>query len=247
MATRLIVERFLFLIVAFVGVILLFHTLMIKILQDVFFMDYLTSSCASGVVVLTSLYVLVKFNRNIEKQISNFLYFKGKRHYKVLLKEAITDGLTGLYDHKYFQLRLDEEFERAKKGSQPLSLLMIDIDQFKKYNDTFGHPAGDAVLERLGRLFARLSKKSDIAVRYGGEEFSIILPETAREGAVALAERFREEVEKAEFKEGGGVTVSVGVGVFNGVDNVSAKEELVKLADEALYRAKAGGRNKVEV
>lgn len=243
---KIFVERFLFLIVAFIGIILLTHTLLIRIFQDTFFVDYLTASCTSGVILLILMYIIAKFNRGLERQISNFLYFKGKRHYKVLLKEAITDGLTGLYDHKYFQLRLEEELERAKRFSRPLSLLMIDIDHFKNYNDSFGHPAGDMVLTRLGECFRRFSKSADIAVRYGGEEFAIILPETNKEGAKVLAERLRNYVQTLKFKENRAITISIGVGFFDGSDTAFRKEDLIKMADGALYRAKAGGRNRVE-
>lgn len=100
MAARFIVERFVFLLVAFIGIILLCHTVTTKIFQDIFFIDYLNASCTSGVLILTALYLIAKFNRSLERQVGNFLYFKGKEHYKILLKEAITDGLTELYDHK---------------------------------------------------------------------------------------------------------------------------------------------------
>lgn len=246
MAGKFIVERFLFLLVAFIGIILFVHTLLIKSFQDNFFVNYLTASCTSGVILLTMLYVIVKFNRGLERQISNFLYFKGKRHYKVLLKEAITDGLTGLYDHKYFMLRLEEEVERSKRYLRPLSLLMIDIDHFKDYNDAFGHPAGDEVLMRLAEVFARFSRKVDVVARYGGEEFVIVLPETNREGARVLAERLRKHVETTPFRRDRIVTISVGVGFFEGSNVTFAKGDLIKMADEALYRAKQGGRNRVE-
>lgn len=259
MAERFMVERFLFLLVLFVGIILLVHTLMIRTFQDNYFVDYKTASCTSGAILLTTLYILVKFNRNLEKQIGNFLYFKGKQHYKTLLKEAITDGLTNLYDHKYFMLRLEEELERAKRYLRPISLLMIDIDHFKAYNDTFGHLDGDALLVKMAETFKRFSRKVDIAARYGGEEFAIALPETNKEGAVVLAERLRKYVEVMKFKDGKGVTISIGVALFDGTKvafgiapeggsnkTIVTKEDFIKTADDALYRAKEKGRNRVE-
>lgn len=247
MAGKVIVERFVFLLVAFIGIILLLHTLIVKILQDIFFVDYLTSSCTSGVVLLTTLYIIAKFNKGLEKQISNFLYFKGKRHYKVLLKEAITDGLTDLYDHKYFIMRLEEEVERSKRYKRPLSLLMIDIDHFKVYNDTFGHPAGDEILQGLSNTLKQFSRRVDTVARYGGEEFVIILPETVKDGALIMADRLRKYVEEMKVKEGKGITISIGIGFFDGSIAEFKKEYLIKMADEALYRAKTKGRNRVEI
>lgn len=248
MAKRIIVERFLFLLVAFIGIILLLHTVIIKMMQDIFFIDYLTASCTSGVIILTVLYIIAKFNRNLEKQISNFLYFKGKHHYKLLLKEAITDGLTGLYDHKYLMLKLEEDIERSKRYLRPLSLLMIDIDHFKKYNDAFGHPAGDRVLIELARVFRQFSRRVDTIARYGGEEFVMILPETKKEGAIVLAERLRKHVEKMKFGEGENrdITISIGVSFFDGFNTEFTKGDFVDMVDEALYKAKSRGRNRVE-
>lgn len=244
---KILVDRFIFVVAIFVGILLFFYTLVTKIFQDKFFVDYLTASCTSGVIVLTAMYIFIKSNRNLEKQIGNFLYFKGKTHYKALLKEAITDGLTGLYDHKYFQMRLEEEVERSKRYLRPLCLLMIDIDRFKNYNDTLGHPEGDAVLIKLAEGFKRFSRRVDIVARYGGEEFAIILPETKMDGALTLAQRLRRHVEAMRFKGNINITISVGVGFFDGSDQTFTKEDLIKIADGALYKAKANGRNRVEM
>ena len=243
---RFMIERFLFLVMLLVGIVLLGHTILIKILQHTFYTNYLTASCGSGVILLTTLYIIAKFNSNVEKQIGNFLYFKGKQHYKELLKEAMTDGLTNLYNHKYFMMRLEEEIERSKRYVRPLSLLMIDIDNFKEYNDTFGHPKGDAVLIKLSEIFKNFSRRVDIPARYGGEEFAIALPETNKKGASALAERLRRSVEAMKFKKGVNITISVGIGFFGGTEAAFTKEDLVKLADDALYMAKANGRNRIE-
>lgn len=252
MAGKLIVERFLFVLVAFVGIILLVHTLLVKLFLDRWLSpDYLRASCASGLVLITGLYILAKFNKKLERQVSNFLYFKGKEHYKVLLKEAITDGLTGLYDHKYFLLRLEEELRRAKRYLRPISLMMIDIDHFKKYNDTFGHLDGDKVLEKLGATLKKFSRNVDFAARYGGEEFGVILPETAAKGAMVLAERLRRYVEVMKADPGKNFTISIGIGAFDPsplADKATIERDaLIKMADEALYRAKEGGRNRTEL
>ncbi len=247
MAKKVIIERFLFLLVAFIGVILLLHTAIIMVIQTLFHFSYLRSSCGSGVIILTILYGTVKFNKNLEKQVSNFLYFKGKPHYKLLLKEAITDGLTDLYDHKYLMLKLEEEMERSKRYLRPLSILMVDIDHFKIYNDTFGHTAGDKVLVELARVFRGTSRKVDTIARYGGEEkFVIVLPETKKDGALILAHRLRKSAEGLKFETGKGITVSIGIGFYDGSNKELTPEDFITLADEALYRAKANGRNRVE-
>lgn len=246
MAKKVIIERFLFLLVAFIGVILLLHTVIIMVVQTFLNFSYLRSSCGSGVIILTMLYATVKFNRNLEKQVSNFLYFKGKPHYKLLLKEAITDGLTDLYDHKYLMLKLEEEMERSRRYARPISILMVDIDHFKIYNDTFGHTEGDKVLVELAGIFRRLSRRADTVARYGGEEFVIALPETKKDGALILAHRLRQSVEGLKFETGKGITVSVGIGFYDGSNKELTPEDFITLADEALYRAKANGRNRVE-
>ncbi|MBI4335542.1 MAG: GGDEF domain-containing protein [Candidatus Omnitrophica bacterium] len=246
MAKTVIVERFLFLLVLFIGIILSFHTALVKITQDMFFVDYLTASSASGVILLTALYMIAKFNKGLEKQIGNFLYFKGKHHYKVLLREAITDGLTDLYDHKYLMLKLEEEMDRSKRYSRPLSILMMDIDHFKAYNDSFGHPAGDEVLIKLAEILRKAARKADTVARYGGEEFVAILPETRKEDAIIMAERLKADVGNTRFEDYGRITISVGVGLFDGEDKNLTKEAFIKMADDALYRAKKNGRTRVE-
>lgn len=246
MAKKVIIERFLFLLVAFIGVILLLHTIIIMLVQALFQLSYLRSSCGSGVIILTMLYATVKFNKNLEKQVSNFLYFKGKPHYKMLLKEAITDGLTDLYDHKYLMLKLEEEMERSKRYQRPVSLLMIDIDHFKFYNDTFGHTEGDRALIELAKIFKGVSRKADTVARYGGEEFVLMLPETKKEGAIILAHRLRKSVEAMKLQKGKGITISIGIGFYDGTNKELTPEDFITLADEALYRAKANGRNRVE-
>ena len=160
---------------------------------------------------------------------------------------AITDGMTSLYNHRYFQERFREEFERANRYKRPLSLVMMDIDFFKHYNDTHGHPQGDELLKGFSAILKKLARESDIACRYGGEEFVVILPETLGESALVMAERVRKAIEANDFpggetQPGGRVTVSMGVSSYT--EGMSV-DELLKTADNALYRAKEEGRNRV--
>ena len=162
---------------------------------------------------------------------------------------AITDGMTKLYLHRYFQSRLEEELERAKRYKRDLSFLMTDIDHFKKFNDTYGHQIGDEVLKIVANVIKSRVRKSDIAARYGGEEFAVVLPETSEDGAVQLAEYIRKEIEESVLEVDGRelkVTISIGVSHFNGYSMVDiSKEEIIKKADTALYKSKESGRNKV--
>ncbi|MBI4843340.1 MAG: sensor domain-containing diguanylate cyclase [Nitrospirae bacterium] len=162
-----------------------------------------------------------------------------------LYKDSITDGLTGLYHHKFFELRLSEELERAKRYRHNLVLLMIDIDFFKKVNDTHGHLAGDMVLKGMGAILKSSTRLSDIVARYGGEEFAVILPYISKQHALEVAERLRRSVEKNDF-EGIKITVSIGFCFYEPDDPDIEYKELIDVADKALYQAKESGRNRVE-
>ncbi|MDD5449100.1 MAG: GGDEF domain-containing protein [Candidatus Omnitrophica bacterium] len=232
MAVSIGMKKFIFLMAFFMGAVLLSQSLATKAAQKLFSLDYLTASCASGAAIVIVLSILARFNKAIEKQISNFL--------------SITDSLTGLYDHKYLMRRLGEEIERSKRYLRPLSLLMLDIDRFKNYNDSFGHQAGDAILIELARMFKVSCRKIDIIARYGGEEFAVIMPEIKKENALALAERLRKKAEEMKVRGDRKVTLSVGAGFFDGFSTDFTKENFIKMADEALYRAKTKGRNRVE-
>jgi len=160
---------------------------------------------------------------------------------------ASTDGLTEVYNHRTFQERLAQEIARANRYSRPLSLLMIDVDHFKMYNDTYGHPQGNSVLQNLARLLREMSRTSDTVARYGGEEFAIILPETDSVGAQKIAQRLREQVEHHPFPgqegmPGGTLTISIGVATYA---SAGSKDALLQAADMALYTAKREGRNRV--
>ncbi|MDD2806859.1 MAG: sensor domain-containing diguanylate cyclase, partial [Elusimicrobiales bacterium] len=159
---------------------------------------------------------------------------------------AIKDGLTGLYTHRAFQSRLDEEILRSARAKVPFALVMADIDHFKSYNDTFGHQAGDAVLKAVSETIAGGVREVDFAARYGGEEFALIITGADKAQAAAAAEKIRHELEARSFNFGGkvsGVTSSFGVAEFP--SEASAAGQLVRLADERLFKAKQAGRNRV--
>jgi diguanylate cyclase (GGDEF)-like protein len=157
--------------------------------------------------------------------------------------EAITDGLTGLYNHRYLHERLEEELERARRRDSRLSLLFCDCDRFKAYNDLYGHKAGDAALGRIARIIEACSRRVDLAARYGGEEFVLVLVETDAAGALLVAERIRAEVEASSAKGGQPLTVSIGIAICP--DDAKAHGELLDKADWAMYAAKRAGRNRV--
>lgn len=162
--------------------------------------------------------------------------------------QSIRDPLTGLFNRRYLEESAVRELSRCARRELPLALLMLDIDHFKAFNDVHGHAGGDAVLAEFGKLLTELSRGEDIACRYGGEEFTLILPEAPLEAAMARAEAIRRAVEAMRVRHLGRelpqVTVSIGVAGFPQHGNVPAA--LLQLADEALYRAKRAGRNRVE-
>jgi len=161
---------------------------------------------------------------------------------KKLKKLAVTDGLTDLFNYRAFQHRLHLEIERSKRFTLPLSLLMLDIDHFKQYNDKFGHPAGDRLLKEFADLLRNHVREVDCPARYGGEEFVLILPGTVKKSALIVAEKIRVLVETADFS-GSHITVSIGVASFP--EDTDAKDSLITLADQALYQAKEAGRNRI--
>jgi diguanylate cyclase (GGDEF)-like protein len=159
---------------------------------------------------------------------------------------AAIDPLTGAFNRRYFQTRLEEELERARRHSLSLTLLLLDIDNFKTINDTFGHLAGDAVIKDIAEILRRSVRMFDVCARFGGEEFAIIMPGSNAESVATVAERIRERIEAYRPTEpsmgGVGVTVSIGIGV----SSVSmSPRELINRADQALYIAKRDGKNVV--
>jgi diguanylate cyclase (GGDEF)-like protein/PAS domain S-box-containing protein len=168
---------------------------------------------------------------------------------ETLRNQSIRDGLTGLFNRRYLEASLVRELQRAGRKQRPLSLIMLDVDHFKDFNDTHGHQVGDALLRGLGDYIQRYTRSDDIPCRYGGEEFTLILPEASLQIAEARAERLRAEVAQITAKLGevitDAVTISCGVAAFP--QHGTTAEELLRSADRALYRAKNSGRNRVVV
>jgi diguanylate cyclase (GGDEF)-like protein len=161
---------------------------------------------------------------------------------------SITDGLTRLYNHRYFQDELARAFEESQRYDRPLSLAIVDIDFFKKVNDTYGHAVGDEVLKCVSNVFRESVRATDLVARYGGEEFAVMMPETELDDAITFAEKIRSIVESTTADTQAGplkVTVSIGVSAAP-LTKVRTAKELVVHADKALYRAKKSGRNRVE-
>lgn len=157
---------------------------------------------------------------------------------------SVTDPLTGLLNRRYIEARLDEEIKRSNRHGFPMSLMLLDVDHFKSYNDQFGHPAGDEALKLVGHVIRETLRGADVAARFGGEEFSILLPQTTGEEALAIAERLRHNIEHTNFPHRP-VTSSIGVASCSA--ELCASADLISAADKALYEAKSQGRNRVLV
>jgi diguanylate cyclase (GGDEF)-like protein len=167
---------------------------------------------------------------------------------KELEKLSITDSLTGLYNRKHLMETLEAEVSRYGRYKRPFTMMMLDIDHFKRYNDTYGHLAGDEVLRQMSALLKSSIRQSDYAARYGGEEFIVILPETVAEAAAHMAERIRRDMEGREMgseTSGTKVTVSMGIAAFP--EHGEDPESMIREADAALYEAKRRGRNQVVI
>ena len=160
---------------------------------------------------------------------------------------SITDGLTDLHNHRHFQDELARHFSESARYERPLSLALIDLDFFKKVNDTYGHAVGDQVLKTVARIFSESIRSTDLAARYGGEEFAVIMPETAMEDALSFAEKIRSMVEQTVVTtDQADVRVTVSIGISSAPHpDIHTPKDLIEEADSALYRAKEGGRNQV--
>ncbi len=169
--------------------------------------------------------------------------------YERTLVKAHKDALTDLWNHGYFQYVFDEKLKVAKAYMSYLGLIMLDIDNFKNYNDTWGHQKGDEILSKISKIIIESSRKVEFVCRYGGEEFAIILPDSSKRDAMIIAERIRTNIEQHPFIDETGhpsqkITVSLGVASFP--DDGTNKSELMQVADEALYEAKREGKNRVK-
>jgi diguanylate cyclase (GGDEF)-like protein len=169
--------------------------------------------------------------------------------HELVQRQAVTDELTGLFNHRRFQEVVTAELERARRFEQPLGLVMLDIDDFKSVNDTYGHQQGDLVLQEVARVLKDSSREIDEPARYGGEELAVALPQTDLDGAHLLAERVRTAIAALEIPRLGGeglIKVTASFGVAAVPETASGKEDLVASADTALYRAKRAGKNRTE-
>jgi diguanylate cyclase (GGDEF)-like protein len=165
------------------------------------------------------------------------------RLFQQMQHQALTDGLTGCFNRRFFEIQLERDLHLATRMRQPVSLILLDIDHFKRVNDSHGHDAGDDALRILAGALREEVRGVDMAARYGGEEFAIILPQAGPEGAMVMAETLRARVERMEVPGVGHITISFGVATFP--LDASSRELLVTSADRALYLAKRTGRNRV--
>ncbi|HEY0380148.1 MAG TPA: sensor domain-containing diguanylate cyclase [Pyrinomonadaceae bacterium] len=163
------------------------------------------------------------------------------RLFSQMQQQALTDGLTGCFNRRSFEMQLERDLHMATRMSLPVSLILLDLDNFKRVNDTFGHEAGDVALRLLAEGLRDELRSVDTAARYGGEEFAVILPQAGMEGALIVAERLRRRIEQIEVPNVGHVTASLGIATFP--QHASSRDSLVVAADRALYNAKSAGRN----
>jgi diguanylate cyclase (GGDEF)-like protein len=163
---------------------------------------------------------------------------------------SVKDGLTGLYNHRHFQELFDTELLRSNRYKIPLTLMMIDLDYFKNINDSFGHPNGDMVLQKIAKVMSASVRETDIVARYGGEEFAIIMPQTDLKNAAISGEHIRKTAEEMEVLADDLIiktTVSIGVVTYMPQENECKKLNILNAADKALYNSKKGGKNKLSV
>lgn len=208
--------------------------------------DYLiTGSVAAFFVSLIVAFILVLLIKELRKD-EKILSEQTQRIYDL----SIRDYLTDVFNCRYFYERLEEEMKRAERYQSSFSLIMLDIDYFKQYNDVHGHQAGDCVLRDIALFLKKNIREQDVIARYGGEEFSVILPETGKQVARGLAERLRMSLSFQSFtpngaQSDGNLTISLGIATFP--EDAKSLEDIVKVADHALYRAKENGRNRVMI
>ena len=225
----------------------------------------ITVACVCSTLILAMDLVLVP-NAQVNQYFENDLILAGvfiltawplgfyvkveSEHIKKLQDLVNEDGLTGVYNHRFFYDALEEKITSSKKDNSPVSMIFIDIDYFKHYNDLYGHQKGDEILRIIGEILKNNVRKSDIVARYGGEEFAIILPNTCENATVNIAEKIRKKIEETYFdgeenQPNGKLTVSIGISVYP--DKAKSAVELIKSADDALYRAKFFNKNRVEI
>jgi diguanylate cyclase (GGDEF)-like protein len=184
---------------------------------------------------------------NVERKLDNPTIIE-RSDFERTARSAITDHLTGLFNRGHFDACLRKEINRCRRYGQSASLLMMDLDDFKRVNDLHGHPAGDAALREVGRLLVQRVRDIDVAARYGGEEFAVILPETRRTHAHVVAERIRSEVERHFRRKGGpGERLTLSGGIASFPHDAESPGQLVERSDQALFRAKREGKNRIAI
>jgi len=167
--------------------------------------------------------------------------------YEEAVRLSLTDGMTGLWNRRNFDMRLEAELSRAVRFSEPFAVVFVELDQMKKVNDRHGHQAGDTVLIELARRLTEAVREVDVVARWGGDEFTLLLPKTGLAGALLLSEKIRAAAGTAPFRiDNGSIDITISVGVAAFPEHGSSAKELVAAADGAMYRAKANGRNRVE-
>lgn len=220
--------------------------------SELIIMPLRSKDTVNGLIIADNIYTrkpITPENIRIFTMLANQagLAIENSHLYEIVVQKSLTDPITGLWNHRFFQETLNEELKRAQKNNIPLSLAMIDIDNFKQLNDTYGHQHGDLLLKELAQLFRDSSREIDYVCRYGGEEFAIILIGTKKTQGFDIAERLRARIEQFKFpaplnQQELKVTVSIGLASFP--DDTSTKEDLIALADKAMYIAKFSGKNK---
>lgn len=201
--------------------------------------------------------VLDEIQKNIEDIILNFDIPEGNKidvikkinfMYSQTRFLSVTDALTGLYNRRHFEDTLEREFLRASRYKNNLSFAIIDVDFFKKVNDTYGHSAGDFVLKEVAYLILQNLRKTDMVFRYGGEEFTVIITETPKEKAIVPLERLRKAVEEYPFSYNGqDIKITISIGISEVCENITTVHQLFDDADRALYKAKENGRNQIQI
>ena len=201
--------------------------------------------------------VLDEIQKNIEDIILNFDIPEGNKidvikkinfMYSQTRFLSVTDPLTGLYNRRHFEDTLEREFLRASRYDNHLSFAIIDVDFFKKVNDTYGHSTGDYVLKEVAYLILQNLRKTDMVFRYGGEEFTVIITETPKEKAIVPLERLRKAVEEYPFSYNGqDIKITISIGISEVCENITTVHQLFDDADRALYKAKENGRNQIQI
>ena len=205
-------------------------------------MALLATSTSGEYVALLSDDIMVALQNHVQSALTN------AHKYDAIRRQVVTDHLTRLYNRRYFMNRAGEEIERSLRHQEPLSVLMVDIDHFKEFNDTYGHATGDRVLQTVARAMQDALRKPDICARHGGEEFAVLLPSTPGENAYHVAERVRRTLSGTRYTGLGlpaEANITISVGVATCPRDATELDALMELADKALYRAKAAGRDQV--